>query len=204
MKNKSKVFIITGAVMLILFGQQISGYAFYWDENNLENLKKANEEDKKWSVWLKIYIKDVLSVGMPEEEFVRLFTKDESWDDPERPYITSQKNNRYVFVGINKNRFRVTFKKGLLEKLELYGLEKFPMLFPHYMDVCTFLKGYNDRYATAFYDGMLEEEFLKVYSGSILAHKNDWYVVKEKDGRKFKLTFKNGYLIGKAGESAHW
>lgn len=203
---KNKFLIIMGALMMILFTKQISGFAFFGDEYNpnSEEVKKSIKEDRKWSAWLEKYIKSVLYVRMPEDEFVRLFTKEESWVDLERPYIISRKNNTYVFIGINKNKFRAIFKESSLTKLELYGLEKFPMLFPHYMDVSPFLKGYSDRFATAFYDGMPEEEFLKVYSGSILAHKKDWYVVQEKDGRKFQLKFSNGYLNGIAGEKAPW
>ncbi|MFH1232066.1 MAG: hypothetical protein V1709_11295 [Planctomycetota bacterium] len=200
---KNKLLIIMGALIFTLFIKQISAYAFFGDEFNLspEEAKKSMEEDRKWRAWLKKYIKDVLYVGMSENEFVKLFTKDESWTDSESPYIISQNKNRYVFMGLNKNKFRVTFKNGLLEKLEEYGWEKFILC---YNDVSTFLKGYNDRYATAFYDGMSEEEFLKLYSGSILVHKKDWYVVQERDGRKFQLKFKNGYLIGMAGEKAPW
>ncbi len=102
---------------------------------------------------------------------------------------------------MNKNKFRVTFKNGLLEKLEQYGWEKFIL---HYSEVNSFLKGYDEQYATGFYNGMPEEEFLKVYSGAILDHKRDWYNIKEKDGRKFQVKFYNGYLMGVAGERAPW
>lgn len=192
--------------MLILFAKQISGFAFFGDEynSNPEEAKKSMEEDSRWSEWIKKYIKDVLYVKMPEDEFVKLFTKDASWVDSQRPYIISHKNNWYVFIGMNKTKFRVTLKNGFLDKLEEYGLEKFIYC---YGDISSYLKGHSDRYATAFYDGMPEEEFLRLYSGSagsILAHKKSWYNIQEKDGRKFQLEFYNGYLVGIAGERAPW
>lgn len=141
MRNKIKVFIAIGAVMLILLGDHTFGCAFFGDEYNPnpEEAKKSMEEDKKWNAWIEKYIENVLYVGMPEDEFVRLFTKYESWVDQERPYIISRKNNRYTFLGINDNKFRVTFKNQLLDKLEHYGLNKFILC---YTDVSIFLRGY--------------------------------------------------------------
>ncbi len=200
MRSRNYIFNFIGDLMLVLLMcSNLPKYAFGGDFNP-SRLEKLNEEDRKWSGWLKKYIKDVLYVGMPVDKFVRLFTKDESWSDSESPYIISQKDNKYIISGINKNKFRATFKDGALERLELYGLEKFPMLFPHYMDVSTFLKGYKSPYAHVFYDGMPEEEFLKVYSDAILVHKNDWYIIKETNGHKWKVIFKDGYLIGYGGE----
>jgi hypothetical protein len=139
---KNKFLIIMGALMFTVFTKQISGYAFFGDEYNLssEDAKKSIEEDRKWSTWVEKYIENVLYVGMPESEFVKLFTKDESWTDHEKPYIISHKDNRYVFLGINKNKFRATFKNSSLEKLEHYGWNKFILC---YTDVSIFLKGYS-------------------------------------------------------------
>lgn len=195
MKNKKYIFVFLGVIMST---SPNIVFAWFGNEYSVEAGKKAMEEDEKWSNWLKKYIEDVLYVGMPVDKFIKLFTKDEGWTDPERPYIISHNKNRYIFIGINKTKFRVSFKNGLLEKLEQYGWEKFIL---HYTDASIYLKGYNNPYAHTFYSGMPEEEFLKIYSGAILVHKKNWYIIKEKNGLKWKVIFENGYLSGSGGES---
>lgn len=160
-----------------------------FSSEGVEDIKK----DKQWSEWLYKYIKNVLYVDMPTDEFVRLFTKDASWSDSERPYIISHKDNKYIVAGVNGTKFRLTFNNGLLEKLEEYGWEKF---IPHYGDISIYLKGYKNNYDQGFYDGMPEQEFLTMFSGSILSHSKDRYVVVGKNGKKYQVIFKNGYLNG--------
>ena len=162
-----------------------------------ERLDKIHEEDERWTDWLNKYIKGVLYVGMPVDEFVRLFTKDESWADPERPYIISHDDNRYIITGRKGIRYRLTFKDSLLEKLEQYAWEKIPVVTAHYADFTFLLKGDKSTNAPSFYDGMSEKEFLKIFSSSILSHSKDRYVVIGKNGWKYRVTFSSeGYLIG--------
>lgn len=159
-------------------------------------LDKIHEEDKRWTDWINKYLKGVLYVGMPVDEFVRIFTKDNSWIDSEKPYIISHKDNIYIIVGRKEMKYRVTFKDGLLEKLEQHTWEKIPVVTAHYADFTFLLKGYKSTNAPGFYDGMPEDEFLQTSSGSITSQSGGRYVVIGRNGRKYRVTFTNGFLSG--------
>jgi len=120
MKRKKYAFEMIQTFMLIILacGSMSCIYRGYRGEFSPQRLDKIHEEHERWTDWINEYIKGVLYVGMPVDEFVRLFTKDDSWTDSERPYIISHKDNRYYFVGRKGIRYRVTFKDGLLAKLE--------------------------------------------------------------------------------------
>ena len=148
--------------------------------------------------WLEQYFNDVLYVGMPEEEFVMLFTKTLDWADSKRPYITKHIKNYYIVSGLNTSYVgdcRITFSNGLLIKYERFGWGKIPIIDSGYTDLTDFLKGYKAN-GPGFYNAMREDEFLKTFSGSILSHSENYYIATGKNGRKYKVTFKDGYLIG--------
>jgi hypothetical protein len=70
------------------------------------------------------YLYDVLYVGMPEEQFLKLFTKTSAWTDPDRPYIAQRQDHTYILLATpryDNDRARVTFKDGDLVKCEEYG-----------------------------------------------------------------------------------
>jgi len=93
--------------------------------------------DRIDEIWER-FIHEVLYVGMPEEEFVQLFTKSSSWKDPDRPYIIEREEHRYIFLQApryGKDQGRVTFVNGALSKYEQFGLGQNPF---GYTD-CTFL-----------------------------------------------------------------
>ena len=80
---------------------------------------KSDEQSRLW----RVYVYDVLYVGMPEEEFVRLFTRSGSAFD--HPYIVAQSDHQYVFLEYpsqEHDKARVTFQGGRLIKYERYGL----------------------------------------------------------------------------------
>jgi hypothetical protein len=75
---------------------------------------------------------------MPEEEFLRRFTKTDAWTDPNKPYIISRSSNRYVVSEVpayGNFKGRVTFVEGKLAKYEQFGRGENPF---GYAD-CTFL-----------------------------------------------------------------
>ena len=80
-------------------------------------------DDRKDRLW-RGYTFNVLYVGMPEEEFVRLFSNQAG--SGERPYTIEQSNHRYVFLefpALSKtDKARVTFENGRLVKYERFGL----------------------------------------------------------------------------------
>lgn len=189
------IFRIMAAAMLILIAcSSISCAA--WGEFSPERIDKMHEEDKKWSNWFEKYIKSVLYVGMPEDEFVRLFTKDKSWVDSQRPYIIKHKGSEYIVLALNGVKHRVSFTDGKLDQFETLGYEKIPIIGSTSWDYTSSLRGYKAKNAPGFYDGMSEDEFLATFSGSILSHSENRYVVTGKNGRKYRVTFKDGYLIG--------
>ena len=93
--------------------------------------------DKIDEVWQR-NVREVLYVGMPEEEFLKQFTKSNTWNDPDRPYIIQQSGHTYVFLQApryGQDKGRVTFVTGALVKYEQFGLGENPF---GYTD-CTFL-----------------------------------------------------------------
>lgn len=195
--RKSYVFRIMEVLMLITLVCSSIACLVFGGEFSSERLDKIHEEDKSWSEWLDKYIRNVIYVGMPVNEFVKLFTKSEPWPDLERPYILSHKDNSYIFVGRKGIRYKVTFRDGLLEKLEQYTWEKIPLITAHYKDFSHLLRGYKPVNSPGFYDEMTENEFLSIFANSILSHSKNRYVVVGKNGWKYRITFsEEGFLIG--------
>lgn len=181
--------------MLIILACSFMSYSAFSGEFSPERLDKIHEEDRKKDAWYDRYITSVLYVGMPESEFVDSFTKDSSWNDSERPYIINHKGDRYVIVGLDGIKHRITFDSGLLVKFEQYGWEKSPVL-TSYRDVTGFLKGYKNTSGPGFYNAMPEGEFLQNFSGLVLSQLGNRYTVVGKNGKKYRVTFTNGFLSG--------
>lgn len=176
------VLLVCSSISCLVFGAEF----------NLEENGRIQQEDKKWSSWLNKYVKSVLYIGMPEGKFASLFTKDIFWSDSDRPHIIHHKNDKYIIMGLKSRKYRVTFKNGLLLKLEEYGWEKIPLLTANYRDVSDLLKGYE--ISEGLYKGMPEDEFLRNFSHEILSKFKNGYVVVTKKGEKYGVEFINGFL----------
>jgi hypothetical protein len=159
----------------------------------INQMEQQKEENRKWNVWFNKYIKSVLYIGMPEDEFIRLFTKNSSWNEPERPYIIRYKDSSYIIIGPSGTKHRITFLNGTLYKFETLGYEKIPIIGSTSWDYTFLLKGY--RISEDLYIGMSEDEFLQNFSSSILLKfKNGGYVIVTKDGKKYGIEFTDGVL----------
>ena len=177
--------------MLLMLACGSMGCIAFGGEFSPERVKGANEEHNMLDEWSKKYIEDVLYIGMPVDEFVRLFTKDNSWAEPERPYIVSHDENSYMIIGRKKIKLRVAFKDGLLDKLEQHKWDMLPLVpVPlHYYADCSFLlKGH--KYMDGLYKGMSEDEFLKNFSDKIIRKFDNCYVIL-RNGRRFVIEFKD-------------
>lgn len=198
--RKSYVFKVMEILMLVVLVCGFMASCTFGGELSSKRSTEVNEEYTKWQDWVDKYIKNVLYFKMPVDEFVRLFTKNNSWVEPERPYIVSHDENNYVIIGRKNIKYRVIFKGGLLDKLEQYTWDVLPIVpipVTTYKDFSHLLKGYKSPNAPGFYDSMPEEEFLKVFSGEVLSHSKNSYVIVGKNGRKYKITFSpKGYLVG--------
>jgi hypothetical protein len=163
------------------------------DEYRMKEIDKQYQQGKREDDWWEKYIRNPLYIGMPEDEFVTLFAKRESNSDIERPYILNKKGNAYIVIGFGgKEKYRFTFVDGLLSKYEQFGLGQNPFGY----SVSTFLlKGYKAN-GPGFYNAMPEDEFLRTFSGSILSHSGNRYVVTGKNGRKYRVSFTDGFLAG--------
>lgn len=94
----------------------------------------------------KKYITGILYVGMPEEEFVKQFTWNESFDGTIKPYITKHVKNIYyikvpftkilnrTFGSVNRETERITFRDGKLIKYERQYRAQPPFMFLVYSD----------------------------------------------------------------------
>lgn len=134
-----------------------------------------------------------LYVGMPESDFVKLYDENNNLKDESKPRIVEHQNNQY-YLQFKDGKARVTFEVGKLSKLEVLRRDEPPFAFLVYSDATHSLKGFVDD--KGFYDGMSEKEFLREFSGSILKHSHDMYVFLGKNGKKYRVKFYNGYLIG--------
>ena len=164
-----------------------------------EHITKEANDSMYEDNWLVKYIDNVLYVGMSEEEFVKLFTRTSDWTDANRPYIKKHVKNYYIVSGLNTSYVgdcRITFSNGLLVKYDRFGWGKIPIIDSGYTDLTSFLKGYKVKNSPGFYDGMSEDEFLQSFAGSVLSHSDNRYVIMGKNGRKYRVTFKDSYLIG--------
>ena len=155
------------------------------------------------------YIYNVIYVGMPEKEFVKLFTWSEEFEATLRPYILNHKRNIYYLlephikfmkkelsrsnIG-NTGKTRVKFENGFLIEYEIQYWDKPPFIFPVWGDRSAELKGFTN--GLGFYKGMSEEEFLKMFSGRILKHRMNQYVFIAKDSKKYQVNFEDGKLYG--------
>ncbi len=135
MKSRKRSFVdlALGGVAAILGGVVMSSCASTegWTETDWE-LARRGISPTEYATAMKRtrvqqYIEGVLYVGMPEEEFVRLFTKASS-TDPDQPYIIEHKDNQYILLEFPSasEKARVTFRNGTLVKLERYGTGSYP------------------------------------------------------------------------------
>lgn len=96
------------------------------------------------------YIYNVIYVGMPKEEFVKLFTWNEDFEGTLRPYITKNKENVYYLNEpyyefmkeelnqsniANTGKGRVKFENGRLVKYEIQYRDKPPFIFLVWKDM---------------------------------------------------------------------
>lgn len=191
--------------MLITVACSCVACSVFEGEFSPRRIDRLHEEHKRWSDWVKKYIKDVLYVGMPEDEFVRLFTKDESWGDAEKPYIINHKDNEYIIVGRKEIRYKVTFKNGLLAKLKQRTWEKIPVVTTQYKDFTFLLKGH--KYTDGLYKGMPEDEFFKKFSHKIVSKfergNENGYILLLKHGNRLEVCFKDKVLIDVSWNDKH-
>ena len=157
-----------------------------------EEYQRNSTEGKLRYAWSKKYI-DILYVDMPEDEFVRLFTKASDWTDPERPYITKHVRNKYIISGLRSLRdHRITFENGRLIKFETLGYQKIPVIGFTSWDYTSSLKGY--KIAEGLYIGMSDDEFLKNFSNKVTSRFKNGYVILLEDGHKREVAFSDGIL----------
>lgn len=156
------------------------------------------------------YIYDVIYIGMPQDDFEKIFIRKEEFEGTMKPYIVKKNNDVYYLYEpgfdfmkkklrsnlANTGKSRIKFEDSRLVKYEVQYWGKPPFVYLVYSDATHNLKGFVKE-DTGFYDGMAEEDFLKVFSGKILSHKKDKYVFWGKDGRKYRVVFYEGYLIGR-------
>ncbi|MFH1231475.1 MAG: hypothetical protein V1709_08285 [Planctomycetota bacterium] len=197
MMKRNYLYRLMEAFMLITVAYSCIVCFAFEGEFSPKRLDRIHEEDKRWSDWIKRYIKDVLYVGMSEDEFVGLFTRDASWIDSERPYIISHKGNEYIFVGRKKIRYKVTFKDGILARLGQRTWEKIPILTTHYADFTFLLKGH--KYTDGLYKGMAEDEFLKNFFHKVVSKfkrgNENGYILLLKHGNKLEVCFEDKTLV---------
>lgn len=190
----SKIFrykFICGLAVTVFVYFSLGCFAFGSDFSP-GRLGKANEEDANWKNWLDKYIRGVLYIGMPVNEFLKNFTKDGSWTDSERPYIIGNEDNNYIIVGRKNLKYKVIFKDNLLEKLEQYTYDKIPIVTAHYENVPFYLKG--EKIIDGLYQGMSEEDFLNTFSDKILMKFEKGYLISTNDKHKLGIKFTNSIL----------
>lgn len=143
---------------------------------------RNNEELWRKNIEAKIY------VGMSIDDFKSLF----------QDCITKEEENIIYFSEPETGgKSRVTFTDDLLSKYERFGRWYGIYGTGNYADVTFALRGYKNNNAPGFYTGMSENEFLNLFSASILSHSRNHYVVIGKNGAKYRLTFSiEGFLIG--------
>lgn len=191
MRNRYILRVMETMSLVLLICSSVS--CVTWSEFSPERIDKIDEEDRKREVWYEKYIEDVLFIGMFEEEFARLFAKNENWNDSQRPYITDHKKNIYFVIGLKGEKYRITFENGLLAKFEIFGWEKIPFITATYRDYTHLLRGYKYR-GSGFYKGMSEGTFLKKFSNQIILRLKNGYVVLMVDGHKYGAEFTDGIL----------
>lgn len=123
-------------ILILLFSASCSSFS--------ENMTKATNDSMYEDNWLAKYFYNVLYVGMSEEDFVKLFTKNSDWSDPDRPYIKKHYDNYYIASGLNTSYVpdcRIVFRNGFLFKYESFGWGKIPLLDSGYTDYTYLLKG---------------------------------------------------------------
>ena len=135
-----------------------------------------------------------LYVGMPESDFVKLYDENKGLKEESKPRIIKHQKDQY-YLQLIDGKARVTFADSKLSKLEVLRRDKPPLAFLVYSDATYSLKGFTD--SKGFYDGMPEGEFLNEFSNVIIKHQHDRYIFWGKDGKKYRVTFYNGYLIGR-------
>ncbi|MFH1771433.1 MAG: hypothetical protein ABH872_01305 [Candidatus Omnitrophota bacterium] len=171
-------------------------------ERARKKMAALKQGQKDQSKWFKKYITDIVYFMMPEKEFVKLFEKQDNWLEY-RPYIISRKENKkenkYVIYGIRpikygkaKHKMRVIFREGVLVRFEHFGFEKTPFMGIHAYDYTNSLRGFPKT----------EEDFLRIYSDSILSSSENTYVFIAKDGKKYRYTFQEGRLL--SAKSLDW
>ena len=146
------------------------------------------------------YIDNDVHYKMPEEEFIKMFTKKEDWQDKNKPYIIKHKKNYYVlkepdvyFFGITQGgKIKVTFENRKLVKLVSSGWEGLPIFRLDY-DCTHFLKYYEIQ--NGLYVGMPEKEFLHKFSNRTMAKAAEgYYALVMSDGSYRVVSFNDGIL----------
>ena len=115
-------------------------------EDDAKVLSEYNKRSIGINPITKKYLTGILSVGMSEEDFVKHFTWDKSFEGTVKPYITEHKKDVYyikipftkilnrTFQSVNRDKERITFKNGLLVKYECQYRAQFPFMFLVYGD----------------------------------------------------------------------
>lgn len=163
-----------------------------WGEFSPQRIDKLHEADTKRNLWFEKYIESILFVGMPEDEFVKLFTKNDSWNDPQKPYIIKHNTSSYIVLCPDGVKHRITFVDAKLDKFETLGYEKIPIIGSTAWDYTSLLRGF--KYSDGLTVGMSEEEFLRNFSNAVRSKLKDGYVIQSEDGRKFGVEFNGGVL----------
>ena len=156
----------------------------------------------------KKYLIDILYVGMPEEEFVKYFTWDESFEGTVKPHIMKHvKDVYYIRVPfakilnralglVSRETEKITFKERKLVKYETQCRPDPPFTFLLvYHDITSSLEGY--QYSDGLYKGIPEEDFLKKFKDKIHRdsdYKNHWYYVTVASNLVYRVIFENGKL----------
>ena len=98
-----------------------------YERYQMNEIDRGYNRQKSEDEWWTKYIRNVLYIGMLEDEFLEAFKKHEESIDLDRPYISSVKNHRYIVLGLGgKEKYRVTFDNGRLSKYEQFGLGQNP------------------------------------------------------------------------------
>ena len=156
-KGNGKIAKICLSILFIAWLGMKMSYAedIYGGKSDQEILKNYVQnwlgEDPVWEK----YIYNVIYVGMPEDEFVKLFTWNKEFEGTLRPYIVKDIRDIYYFIEpevkfmkkylkqsniANTGKARVKFKDGLLVKYESQYWGKPPFVFLIWGDLTTDLK----------------------------------------------------------------
>jgi len=147
------------------------------------------------------YMDNDVYFKMPESDFVKMFTRTDSWSNHEKPYIIKKIKNYYLLkdpstgkFGITQGgKFKVTFKNNQLVKLEISGWYGLP-IFRDLLDATHQLKLYEIE--DGLYVGMPKNEFLIRFVDRIVGKvSEDYYAIEAKGGGYRTVSFEDDLLI---------